>query len=108
MFLILTSMASVVLARFIPFIHGEYNDPRNFQGRGIITVLHLLCQTVREEMAIVDIRVVFFSGWDRSFFTACPRVVTLTAPQTSAVFISVFTTTVRFIRCRQHSRQQPP
>ena len=37
------------------------NDSRNFQGRGIVAVLHLLCQTVREEMAIVDIREVFGS-----------------------------------------------
>ena len=36
------------------------NDPRNFQARGIIAVLHVLCQPVREENAIVDIRVVFF------------------------------------------------
>ena len=34
------------------------NDPRNHQGRGIKAVLQVLCQTVREEMAIVDIRVV--------------------------------------------------
>ena len=54
--LVLTSPVSVVLARCIPFVG---NDPRNFQGRGIIAVLHLLRQTVREEMAIVHIRVVF-------------------------------------------------
>ena len=37
------------------------NDPHNCHGRGIIAVLHGSCDTVREEMAIVDIRVVFFS-----------------------------------------------
>ena len=31
----------------------------------------------------------------------------MTAPQTAGVFLSVFTTTERFVRCRQHSRQQP-
>ena len=43
-------------------LHGEWNDPRKCQGRGIIAVLHLSGQTVREEMAIVDLRVcgVFF------------------------------------------------
>ena len=40
--------------------------------------------------------------------TAGPRVVTLTAPQTACVFLSVSTTTVRSGRCRQHSRQQQP
>ena len=73
MYLLLTSLVSVVLASCIPF---RGNDPRNFQARGIKAVPHLLCQTVREEMAIVDIRVVFFR-LDSSFFTACPRVVTL-------------------------------
>ena len=48
----------VVLARCIPFMG---NGARNFQGRGIIAVLHILCQTVREEMAIVDFRAVVFS-----------------------------------------------
>ena len=47
-------------------------------------MLHLLCQTDREEMTIVDIRVVVFR-FDSSFFT----VVTLTAPQTSGVFLCV-------------------
>ena len=37
------------------------DDPRNFQGRGIIAVLHLLSQTVREVMAIVVILVGFVS-----------------------------------------------
>ena len=36
--------------------------PRNCQGRGIIAVLHRLCQTVREEVAIVDICVVVSSS----------------------------------------------
>ena len=46
-------------------------------------MLHLLCQTVREEMAIVDTWYmfrVFRFRFDCSFFTACPRVDTLTAP----------------------------
>ena len=38
------------------------NDPRNFQGRGIIAVLHLLCQTAQEEMAIAGIHAVVFFG----------------------------------------------
>ena len=45
--------------------------------------------------------------FDYSFFKACPRAVALTAPQTVGVFLSVPATTVRFVRCRQHSRQQP-
>ena len=57
MYLLLTSLVSVVLASCIPFMG---NDPRNFQGRGIIAVLHFLCQTVLEDMAIVDIREEFF------------------------------------------------
>ena len=64
MCLLLTSLVSVVLASCLPFMG---NDPRNFQGRGIIAVLHIFCQTVREEMAIVDIRVVFFLGWIAPF-----------------------------------------
>ena len=39
MCLLLTSLVSVVLASCIPFME---NDARNFQGRGIIAVLHLL------------------------------------------------------------------
>ena len=62
MYLLLTSLVSVVLASCIPFMG---NDPHNFQGRDII--VHLLCQTVREEMAIVDTRVVFFFGWIAPF-----------------------------------------
>ena len=58
MYLILTSLVSLVLGSCIPFMG---NDPHNCHGRGIIAVLHGSCDTVREEMAIVDIRVVFFS-----------------------------------------------
>ena len=31
----------------------------------------------------------------------------LSAPQAAGLFLSVLTITVRFVRCRQHSRQQP-
>ena len=58
--LVLTSPVSVVLARCIPFVG---NDPRNFGGRGIMAVLHLLSSdSPGEEMAIVDIGVVFLFG----------------------------------------------
>ena len=56
------------------------------------------CQTFQEGVAIVRMYGGF--GFDCSFFTACARVVTLTAPQTAGVFLSVFTATVRFVRCR--------
>ena len=50
-------------------------------------------------MAIVDavLRSICIGGFwfDRSFFTAFPPVVTLTAPQTAGVFPSAFTTAVR-------------
>ena len=59
MYLLLTSLVFVVLASCIPFMG---NDPRNDQGRAIIAMLHLLCQTVREEMAIVDTRTVVVFG----------------------------------------------
>ena len=59
MYLFLTSLVFVVLASCVPF---TANDPRNYQGRSIIAVLHFLCLTVREEMAIVDICVVVFGS----------------------------------------------
>ena len=59
-------------------------------------------------MAIANILYGGF-GFDCPFATTvCPRVVTLIARQTADVFLSVLTTTtVRFVRCRKHSRQQP-
>ena len=41
---------------------------------------------VREDVAIIDICMVFF-GSIALFFTACPRAVTLTALQTAGVFV---------------------
>ena len=69
------------------------NDPRNFQALGrIIAVLHVLSRTVLGEID-GDIRVVVFR-FDWSFLTACcVQGVTLTAPQTSDLLFSVFTTT---------------
>ena len=70
------------------------DDARNFQGRGIITVLHLCVrQFWKRWRSLIFVRC--FVRFDCSNFTACPRVVTLTARQTSGVFLSVFTTTVR-------------
>ena len=56
MYLLLTSLASVVLSSCIPFM-GSYS--RNSQGRGVVGVLHLSSQPGRGEMAIADICVVF-------------------------------------------------
>ena len=64
------------------------NDaPRNYQGRCIIQTTGSSCaapfgQTVRGDMAIVDICMLAF-GSIVLFSTACPRVVALTAPQTA-------------------------
>ena len=44
------------------------NDPRNFQGRRILAVLHRLRQTVREKIAIAGLGVFRL---DCSFLTAC-------------------------------------
>ena len=104
MYMFLTSLVSVVLTSGMPFMG---NDPRNPQGH-YNAVLHHLCRTVRGEMAIVDFLVGVQFLFGCSMFTASPSVVALTVPQTSGVLLSVFTTTVRFVRCRQHSRQQPP
>ena len=71
--------------------------PAICQGRGLIAVLHLL--SVREDMEIVDIRIMVVLV-RLLFFTTCPR------PQTAGMFLSVFTSTVGFIRCKQHSRQK--
>ena len=59
MYLLLTSLVSGVLASCIPFM-GK--DPRNFQGAPYhsCAASFFCCQAVREEMAIVDIRVVVF------------------------------------------------
>ena len=51
MYRLFTSLVLEVLASCIPFLK---NDPRKYQGRGIIAVLHLF-QRGREDMAIADI-----------------------------------------------------
>ena len=96
-YLSFASLILVVSASCKPFMG---NDPRQLSG-----MCCTFCQTVPEDVAIVGMCMVVFGSID-FVFTVCPRVVTLTAPQTAGVFLSVFTTTVRFVRCRQHSRQQ--
>ena len=63
------------------------NDPPQFsifrRGRRSCAAT---CQITREYGAIIDICKVFFL-FDCSFFTACPRVVTLTALQTAGAFV---------------------
>ena len=59
--------------QFSTFKHGR--------GSGAAT-----CQIIREDMAIIDIGMVVF-GSIAYFFTACPRVVTLTALQTADAFV---------------------
>ena len=88
------------------------NNPRNDQGRGLIThccAAPFLCQTAQEEMAIGDIRVVV--RFDCSFFTSCPRVFTLTALQIAGRCVPLSCSRlpcVSYGRCRHHSRQQQP
>ena len=90
----------------------EYRYPywgmthRNFQGRGIIVPCCTVCVRQSGKRWRSLIFVWWFFRFDCSCFTACPRVVTLTAPQTSSVYLPDFSTTVRFVRCRQNSRQQ--
>ena len=55
-------------------------------------------------MAIVDIYFVVVDSIVR-FPLHVRGSSLLTALQASGVFLSVFTTTVRFVRCRQHSRK---
>ena len=83
-----TSLVFVALASCIPFIG---NDPRACRGTwyGIIAMLHFFfpSKTVQEKKkwrSLVFLR--WLSRFSRSFFPACARVVTLTAPQTSGVF----------------------
>lgn len=88
------------------------NYPRNDQERwyhSCYCCAAPFCQTVRrEDMAtIVDASCgVFF--FVRFFFTACPRLVTLTAPQTDSKeacsSLLVLTTTLRSARCRKHAQ----
>ena len=75
----------------------------------VVAVLHLVryCQIVREDVAIVDICMVVLGPIALFSLHAYTRVVTLTALQTAVVFLSASTTIVRFVRCRQHSRQRP-
>ena len=61
--------------------------PRNFQfsGAGVVAALQPV-KITREDGAIINIfKVVFW--FDCSFFTACPRVVNLTALQTAGTFV---------------------
>ena len=63
--------------------------PRNFQfsGTGVVAQsCAATCQITRKDRAITDI--LYGGFWfDCSFFTACPRVVTLTALQTAGAFV---------------------
>ena len=63
--------------------------PRNFQfsGTGVVAQsCAATCQITRKDGAIIDI--LYGGFWfDSSFFTACPRVVTLTALQTASTFV---------------------
>ena len=69
-------------------------------GRRVVYPSWGTCQITRGDGAIIDIYLYGVFWFDCSFFTACPRVVTLTALQTQARS-SVLTITVRFVRFRQ-------
>ena len=64
-------------------LHGERSPTIFRHGRRSCAAT---CQITRENVAIIDICMVVF-GSIALFFTACWRVVTLTALQTAAVFV---------------------
>ena len=62
------------------------DDPRNSQGRG--SAACTFSDSPGNVAIVVDYYVYDGSWFDCSFFTACPRVITLTAFQTAGVFLS--------------------
>ena len=55
------------------------------------------CQITREDVAIIDICMVFLGTFALFLFTASPRVVTLTALQTTGGFVCAHDTEVEWI-----------
>ena len=81
-------------------LHGE-QPPANLRDVLALCVYLLIRQSARRGCRRSS------GGYIVLFITACPRVTTLAALQTAGVFLSVLTITLHFVRCRQHSRQQP-
>ena len=102
-YLLFTSSLFFVVLAELYTLHGE-RPPAIRMDVVLIAVLHLVRQSGKARRSLIFVWLFLVR---LLFFHCMSAGRTLTAPQTAGVFLSVFTTTVRFVRCRQHSRQQP-